>query len=69
MSFLAVGQETSEAYSTIAADLRAKGRPIPANDVWIAAHVVETGADLIAPDSHFEQVDGITWTRIAARLA
>ena len=34
----------------IAADLRAKGRPIPANDAWIAAQVMETGAALISAD-------------------
>ena len=27
---------------------RAKGRPIPTNDVWIAAHAMETGADPVS---------------------
>lgn len=46
--------------------LRAKGRPIPTNDVWIAAHAMETGADLVSADGHFEHVDGIAWVRVSA---
>ena len=46
--------------------LRAKGRPIPTNDIWIAAHAMETGADLVSADRHFEHVDGIAWIRLSA---
>ena len=67
VSFVGVGHVTADRYSRIAASLRAKGRPIPTNDVWIAAHVMETGADLISADRHFEHVDGIVWTRVSAR--
>ena len=65
-SFVDVGPITADRYSRIAAALRAKGRSIPTNDVWIAAHAMETGADLISADSHFEHVDGIVWVRVAA---
>ncbi len=61
-----VGRETAERYGEIAADLRAKGRPIPTNDIWIAAHAMATGADLVSADAHFEHVDGLGWNRIAA---
>ena len=43
------------------AELRAKGRPIPTNDVWIAAHAMETGADLVSADSHFGHIDQVVW--------
>ena len=66
VSFVDVGQVTADRYSRIAASLRAKGRPIPTNDVWIAAHVMETGADLVSADAHFEHVDGIAWLRVTA---
>ena len=59
-----VGETTADRYSRIAASLRAKGRPIPTNDIWIAAHAMETGADLVSADRHFEQVDGIAWVRL-----
>ncbi len=65
-SFVDVGPVTADRYSRIAAALRAKGRPIPTNDVWIAAHAMETGADLVSADRHFEHVDGIVWVRVAA---
>ena len=64
VSFISVGPVTADRYSRIAASLRAKGRPIPTNDVWIAAHVMETGADLVSADRHFDYVDGIAWTRV-----
>ena len=59
--FVEVGPVTADRYSRIATALRAKGRPIPTNDVWIAAHAMETGADLISADGHFTHVDGIAW--------
>ena len=40
---------------------RAKGRPIPTNDVWIAAHAMENGADPVSAVCHFESVAGIAW--------
>ena len=59
-----IGMTTADRYSRIAASQRAKGRPIPTNDMWIAAHAMETGADLISADRHFEYVDGIVLVRI-----
>ncbi len=64
VSFVPVGQITADRYSRIAAALRASGRPIPANDIWIAAHAMETGADLVSADGHFEHVDGLAWVRL-----
>ena len=66
VSFVDVGPVTADRYGRIAAALRAKGRPIPQNDMWIAAHAMETGADLVSADGHFAHVDGIVWTRVPA---
>ena len=60
VSFVPVGPVT-RTYSRIMASLRAKGRPIPTNDVWIAAHAMETGADLVSADSHFGHIDQVVW--------
>ena len=65
-SFVNVGPITADRYSRVAAALRSKGRPIPTNDVGIAAHALETGADLVSSDGHFEHVDGIVWIRVTA---
>lgn len=65
VSFVPVGPVTADRYSRIMVSQRAKGRPIPTNDVWIAAHAMETGADLVSADRHFEHVDGIAWVPLA----
>ena len=38
---------------------RIKVGPIPTNDVRIAAHAMETGADLVSADGHFETLKGL----------
>lgn len=65
VSFVPVGPVTADRYSRIMVSLRTKGRPIPTNDVWIAAHAMETGADLVSGDRHFEHVDGIAWVPLS----
>lgn len=69
VSLVPVGDTTADRYSRIAASLRAKGRPIPTNDVWLAAHAMETGADLVSADRHFEHVDGIAWVRLTSEAS
>ena len=46
---------TAERFERIAAALRAKGKPIPINDIWIAAHAMETGAGVLSFDSPLQQ--------------
>jgi len=55
---------TSDRFGRISSALRRKGRPIPTNDIWIAAHAMESGAELLSFDRHFEEVDGIAWTQL-----
>ena len=66
VSFVPVGPVTADRYSRIMTALKAKGRPIPTNDVWIAAHAMETGADLVSADRHFGYVDQIVWVRVTS---
>jgi tRNA(fMet)-specific endonuclease VapC len=61
VALLPVTLVTADRFSRIAASLRRKGKPLPTNDVWIAAHAMESGADLISFDQHFDHVDGIAW--------
>ncbi len=51
--------ETSEIFGEIKTELSKKGKMIPLNDIWIAAHTIETGAKLITYDSHFKQINGL----------
>jgi tRNA(fMet)-specific endonuclease VapC len=50
---------TAEVFGEIKARLRQKGTPLPINDVWIAAHALETGATLISFDRHFKIIPGV----------
>jgi len=52
---------TADRFARIAAGLRAKGNPIPTNDIWIAAHAMETGAELLSFNAHFGAIDGLAW--------
>jgi predicted nucleic acid-binding protein len=51
--------ETAEYYALIVKKLKAKGRPIPTNDIWIAANAMKHGMALYSFDSHFEEIDGL----------
>ena len=55
---------TADRFGRIAAALRAKGRPLPSNDIWIAAHALETGADLLSYDNRFREIDGLPWIHL-----
>jgi tRNA(fMet)-specific endonuclease VapC len=65
VSVLAVSRTTADRFGRIAAALKKAGTPIPSNDIWIAAHVFESGAELLTFDDHFELVDGLVYTRLA----
>lgn len=62
-----IGMTTADRYGRIATSLRGKGRPIPTNDIWIAAQAMETGAELVSSDVHFGEVDGLAWLEPKAR--
>jgi len=50
---------TADHYALIYRDLRRSGKPIPTNDIWIAASCLERGALLFTFDQHFEQIAGL----------
>ena len=51
--------ETARQYGQIKDELRAKGRPIPENDIWIAAVAKQYQLTLVTRDGHFNGVDGL----------
>lgn len=59
VSVLPVTETTADRYSRICTALRRKGAPIPSNDAWIAAHVMESGSRLLSFDAHFASIDGL----------
>ena len=53
---LNVTEETALRYAEVDAYLRKKGRPIPRNDVWIAAVALEHGLQLLTLGVHFRKI-------------
>jgi tRNA(fMet)-specific endonuclease VapC len=61
-----VDRDVAAAYGEIVDSLRRAGRPIPTNDVWIAACAARSGATVLTYDEHFEAVDRIGVLRLGA---
>lgn len=47
---------TTHVYADLFSDLRRRGTPIPTNDLWIAALVIQHGFALATRDAHFERI-------------
>jgi tRNA(fMet)-specific endonuclease VapC len=52
-------EETAEFYATVYWDLKKKGKPVPTNDLWVAASAMRYGLSLFTYDGHFKSVDGL----------
>ena len=55
--------ETAQWYGIIKERLRRKGRPIPNNDIWIAAIAMQHDLTLVTRDSHFDEVESLQTER------
>lgn len=53
---LYASETTTRAYAELYRRLREQGTPIPTNDLWIAALVVEHGLTLFTRDPHFARL-------------
>lgn len=60
---LPLDQGTAAVYAQTRLALKRKGRPIPMNDVWIAAQCLEQGWMLVTDDTDFNYVDGLMLER------
>ena len=56
---LDISERTTRHYADIAVELRRFGRPIPTNDLWIAALCRQHGFPLLSRDRHFDVVPGM----------
>jgi len=50
---------TAEYYALIVKELKLKGKPIPTNDIWVAATAMQHGLALFSADRHFESIKGL----------
>lgn len=59
VSIVGIDIITVDHYVSIYAELRRKGRPIPTNDMWIAASAMQHRFAVLTLDKHFQEVDGL----------
>jgi tRNA(fMet)-specific endonuclease VapC len=56
---LTVDREVSQIYAEIVVSLRRAGRPVPSNDIWIAANAARAGATVLTYDPHFGYIQRV----------
>jgi len=58
-----VTETTAVTYGKTRLSLKKKGKPIPENDLWIAALCIEHKIPLFSNDAHFEDIDHLMLVR------
>jgi len=56
---LNINELVAEEYAKIRKVLKDKGRPLPENDIWIAATCLANDLPLVTHDRHFEMIEGL----------
>jgi tRNA(fMet)-specific endonuclease VapC len=51
--------DVAREYGRLKQRLHEKGRPLPENDIWIAAMATRYGMTLVTRDSHFQEVEDL----------
>ncbi len=59
VTVLDIDEETTHHYAAIGLELKRMGKPIPANDLWIAALCRQHALPLVSRDRHFDLVAGV----------
>jgi hypothetical protein len=59
VEILDIDEETADFYAEVFRALKEKWRPIPSNDLWIAAATLRHGLALATLDEHFRHIDGL----------
>lgn len=59
VALLPVTADTAGFYARVYQQLRRKGKPIPSNDLWIAATALQHGFAVFSHDRHFAEIDSL----------
>lgn len=54
-----IDESVAEQYARVRFDLKQRGKPIPENDIWIAAACLVLEIPLLSQDEHFTQVSAL----------
>ena len=52
-------EDTARIYASIKSLLKLQGKPIPENDIWIAAIAIENDKSLVTNDQHFSLIKNL----------
>ncbi|MDP3719367.1 MAG: type II toxin-antitoxin system VapC family toxin [Acidobacteriota bacterium] len=66
VDLLPVTAAVARQYGRVFAGLRRAGTPIPVNDIWIAAVVIDCGGTLLTFDRDFDRVAGLDHVTLSA---
>ena len=56
---LPIDWETGKVYASLKHKQRLIGRPVPENDLWIAALALQHDQPILSRDAHFDAIDGV----------
>jgi len=63
VTIINVTHKTAKIFGKIKNELKQKAKMIPVNDIWIAAHTIETDSTLLSFDKHYENISNLkTWS-------
>ena len=61
VKLLSSNEMTAKYYAMIYKQLRTQGKPIPTNDMWIAATAIQHHLVLLSYDKHFLNIEGLSY--------
>jgi len=66
VKIIEVTHRTAKIFGSIKNELRLNAKMIPVNDIWSAAHAIETDSTLISYDKHFTNISNLKiWLQIS----
>ncbi len=61
VTLISIDEGTAEHFGKISAKLAAAGKPIPHNDMWIAACAMQWDLTVATTDEHYQRIDGLSY--------
>jgi len=60
VELLTLDESSADFFALVFNNLKTIGKPIPTNDIWIAASAMQYGRTLVTLDSHFSYIAGLS---------
>jgi len=60
VTFFSLDESSADFFALVFNNLKQAGKPIPTNDIWIAASAMQHGRTLATLDSHFSYIAGLS---------